>query len=75
MFIIIIASPAAVVKVDYSSQQTGKCTGTHAATIHPEHFRAFLKEVHSLDLDIMLEIKAKEKSTLKAVILTKNYYG
>jgi len=37
-------------------------------------FRTFLKKLHSLDLDIMLEIKDKEKSALKTVIITKNYY-
>jgi UV DNA damage endonuclease len=53
--------------VDYSSQEAGKRKGKHAETIDPEHFREFLKESKPFDCDIMLEIKDKEKSALKAV--------
>jgi UV DNA damage endonuclease len=53
--------------VDYSSQQKGKKTGTHAQSISMGDFKDFLKETGGLDFDIMLEIKDKEKSALKAI--------
>jgi UV DNA damage endonuclease len=53
--------------VDYSSQQKGKRPGTHAQSIDLRDFKNFLKETGGLDFDIMLEIKDKEHSALKAV--------
>ncbi|UCH45988.1 MAG: hypothetical protein JSV11_04575 [Nitrospiraceae bacterium] len=53
--------------VDYSSQEKGKRTGTHAQSIDISHFKKFLKETDKLNFDIMLEIKDKEKSALKAL--------
>ena len=53
--------------VDYSSQQTGELKGKHADSINLEHFKKFLAETKPFDFDIMLEIKDKEKSALKAV--------
>lgn len=53
--------------VDYSSQQDGKRAGTHTQSIDMQNFRKFLKETEGLDFDIMLEIKDKEKSALKAL--------
>ena len=55
--------------VDYSSQLQGHRPGTHAQKIDLSNFRQFLREVKGLDLDIMLEIKDKEKSALKALKL------
>ena len=52
--------------VDYSSQQTGNRRAKHAETINPEKFRKFLEDTKPFDLDIMLEIKDKEISALKA---------
>jgi UV DNA damage endonuclease len=70
--------------VDYSSPQKGKRKGKHTETIDLNHFKKFLKQSKPFDFDIMLEIKDKEKSTLKAVAvaakdnrffkLTKNQY-
>jgi UV DNA damage endonuclease len=62
--------------VDYSSQDVGTINhhnqmiarrGKHTLTIDPISFEKFLKETESLGFDIMLEIKDKEKSALKAL--------
>ena len=55
--------------VDYSSQEPGKRRGNHAHTLNPNHFRQFLQEIRGFDLDIMLEIKEKEKAASKALAL------
>ena len=52
--------------VDYSSQRENSSKGKHAESINLEHFRNFLEETKPFDFDIMLEIKNKEKSALKA---------
>jgi UV DNA damage endonuclease len=59
--------------IDYSTQQKGKRTGTHAQTIDLRNFRTFLDQVAELDADIMLEVKDKENSALKALRLLNNY--
>ena len=59
--------------VDYSSQNSvrGKekkvRKGKHAERIDLKLFKNFLEEAQNLDFDIMLEIKDKEKSALKAL--------
>lgn len=53
--------------VDYSSQEPGKVKGKHAESIHIEHFTRFIEESKPFDFDIILEIKNKEKSALKAL--------
>jgi len=53
--------------VDYSSQQHHARKGKHAASIDVEHFNRFLAMTTPFDYDIMLEIKDKDKSGLKAV--------
>jgi UV DNA damage endonuclease len=55
--------------VDYSSQEPGKRRGNHAHTLNPNHFQQFLQESRGFDLDIMLEIKEKEKAASKALAL------
>ncbi len=57
--------------VDYSSQQSGKRKGKHAETLDEEHFKNFLQLTLPFDYDLMLEIKDKEQSTLKAIEITK----
>jgi UV DNA damage endonuclease len=54
--------------VDYSSQQPEARAGTHAETIDLDDFRRFLVMSRPFDLDVMLEIKDKETSALKAVL-------
>jgi UV DNA damage endonuclease len=55
--------------VDYSSQEPGEQTRKHAETIDLAHFQQFLEAVRDVrvDCDLMLEIKDKEKSAVKAV--------
>lgn len=60
--------------VDYSSPQVGNYNEKnkrrkvkHAESIDAISFKKFLRETKGLDFDIMLEIKDKEKSALKAL--------
>jgi UV DNA damage endonuclease len=53
--------------VDYSSQEMGGKRGSHAKTIDTEHFRNFIDRTKDFDFDVMLEIKDKEESALKAL--------
>jgi len=55
--------------VDYSSQEPGKRRGNHALVLNPHHFKQFLQESQGFDLDIMLEIKEKEKAASRALEL------
>jgi UV DNA damage endonuclease len=52
--------------VDYSSQKRGERRGSHTESIDLADFAAFITASGSLDFDIMLEIKDKEKSALQA---------
>ena len=61
--------------VDYSSQQLGHRPGTHAQSIDLVLFQEFLNQTEGLDFDIMLEIKDKEKSGLKALEVLKAFTG
>lgn len=58
--------------VDYSSQEIDGRRGNHAKTINVEHFKRFLNETENFDFDIMLEIKDKEKSALRAMEIVSN---
>jgi len=53
--------------VDYSSQKPGFRAGSHSEKIDLKDFKIFLEDSKLYDFDIMLEIKDKEKSALKAV--------
>ena len=54
---------------DYSSQKPNGSPRAHAISINLEDFQAFLEETQPIDFDVMLEIKNKEKSAIKAVAL------
>jgi UV DNA damage endonuclease len=58
--------------VDYSQQQKNATVGRHAIDLDKEIFKKFLKESHGFDFDIMLEIKNKERSALKALDIIKS---
>ena len=53
--------------MDYSSQALGERKGKHTTDLVDEQFAAFLDNLQGLDFDIMLEIKNKEASALRAV--------
>lgn len=53
--------------VDYSSQKKDGTRRGHAVSIDLAHFRKLLAETEPFDFDVMLEIKDKEKSALKAM--------
>jgi UV DNA damage endonuclease len=62
--------------IDYSSQQRGQRSGSHAKTLNIALFKKFLLETKGLDFDLMLEIKDKEASASKALkILRKHQNG
>jgi UV DNA damage endonuclease len=52
--------------IDYSSQEKGKRKGKHAESIDLRDFNRLLRQTQPFDFDVMLEIKDKEKSALKA---------
>jgi UV DNA damage endonuclease len=55
--------------VDYSSQEPNRSPRQHTETINIEDFDLFLKQTQQFDFDVMLEIKDKEKSAIKAITL------
>ena len=55
--------------VDYSSQEPNGSPRQHTETIDLEDFDLFLKQTQQFDFDVMLEIKDKEESAVKAITL------
>jgi UV DNA damage endonuclease len=53
--------------VDYSSQEPNGLPRQHSETINLEDFGLFLKQTEPFDFDVMLEIKDKEKSAIRAI--------
>lgn len=56
-----------IMMLDYSSQQKAARPGSHARVLNVKDFSAFLKQSRPFDFDIMLEIKDKESSAIKAI--------
>lgn len=59
-----------ILLVDYSIGKKGK-KGSHAEHIDINRFKKFIQKTKGLNFDIMLEIKDKEKSALKAAKILK----
>ncbi len=58
-----------VLMMDYSSQAPGERKGKHTDTLVPELLQNFLRDLDGLDVDMMLEIKDKEASAVRAAEL------
>lgn len=58
--------------VDYSSPLPGGWTGSHARSLDEAHFLRFLEESRPHDFDLMLEVKDKERSALRALVLAQD---
>ncbi len=56
--------------VDYSSQEPNGLPRQHSEAINLKDFELLLKQTEPFDFDIMLEIKDKEKSAIKAIELS-----
>jgi UV DNA damage endonuclease len=56
-----------IMMIDYSNQELNQRKGKHSHTLDIKQFEKFIISVSNLDLDIMLEIKDKEKSAKKAI--------
>jgi UV DNA damage endonuclease len=57
--------------IDYSSQRPDSRIGRHIESIDEDDFRYFLQQL-TVEADVMLEIKDKEKSALRALRIIKN---
>ncbi len=58
--------------IDYSSQEKNQKIGKHAQHIDCVDFSRFLKDSKDFDVDVMLEIKDKEKSAIEAIATAEN---
>ena len=59
--------------IDYSSQDNKGRKGKHCATINIEDFQDTVSKLLHRDFDLMLEIKDKEKSAIKANKILENF--
>jgi UV DNA damage endonuclease len=57
-------------KIHYSQQAPDKSAGSHSETIHLPTFLRFYKRLPAIGLDIMLEVKDKNRSALKCIQAT-----
>lgn len=58
--------------LDYTSQQPGARRGTHSMCLDEVEFKEFIEASQPYDFDLMLEIKDKECSAIKAVSIVIN---
>lgn len=58
-----------IIMIDYSNQEPNERKGKHSTTLDMKQFKEFVLAITSVDLDIMLEIKDKEKSAKNALKL------
>ncbi len=58
--------------MDYSSQHVEKQTGAHTESIDMADFDAVMAQLGNREVEVMLEIKDKEHSALKAIAWVKN---
>lgn len=56
-----------IAMVDYSSQARDCRVGKHCQTMDEKHFKEFLQNTLNFDFDIMIEVKDKQISALKAI--------
>ncbi len=56
-----------IMMIDYSNQELNQRKGKHSHTLDIKQFEKFILSVSNLDFDIILEIKDKEKSAIKAI--------
>lgn len=56
-----------IIMIDYSNQEPNERKGKHSNTLDMKQFKEFVLSITSLDLDIMLEVKDKEKSAKNAI--------
>jgi len=59
-----------VQKIHYAQQHLQKSKGAHSNTILINEFRDFFYDLPNIDLDIMLEVKDKNLSTIKCILCT-----
>jgi UV DNA damage endonuclease len=59
-------------KVHYSQSATGAARGAHTKTIDSHEFLNFFNGMHDQTIDIMLEVKDKNLSAVKCILLTKD---
>ena len=62
-----------VLMMDYSSQAPDERRGKHTDTLVPALFEDFLADLNGLDVDMMLEIKDKEASAVRAAQLLRTH--
>lgn len=62
-----------ILMVDYSSQKPKTPKGTHSEHINLRHFTKFIRQTKGIKFDLMLEIKDKEKSAIKALEVIKKH--